>query len=100
MHQTGATANLVSGCIGEVATTTENIHNGAVMNPKSSIVKLVSGCIHEVVSTTENIHRGIAENTRGVSKSGFQEGGTRKKVYDIIKMVNTKVEEVLSGFLD
>ena len=99
MNKTEAVVKLVSGCIGEVVCTTENIHKGVVMNNKGSIVKLVSGCINEVVSATESIHRNIAENIAGVSESGFQEDGIPKKVYDIIKMVNSKVEEVILGFL-
>lgn len=69
------------------------------MEKKDSIVKLVSGCIEEVVSTTENIHRNIVEKTIGTSDNGFQEGGKRKKVYDTIKEVNSKVEDLVIGFL-
>jgi hypothetical protein len=99
MNKTGAIVNLVSECIGEVVCTTNNINKGVGMSKKGSIVKLVSGCINEVVAATENVHRNIAETTKGVSKSGFQEGGRGKKVYGIIKMVNGKVEELISGFL-
>ena len=69
------------------------------MKEKGSIVKLVFGCIEEVVSTTENIHRDIVEKVAGVSKSGFQEGGRRKRVYDTIKSVNGSVEELVSGLI-
>jgi hypothetical protein len=68
------------------------------MREKGSIVKLVFGCINEVVSTTENIHRSIVEKTADASKSGFQEGGKQKHVYDTIKNVNSKVEELISDF--
>jgi hypothetical protein len=74
------------------------IFKGGFMKDKESIVKLVLGCINEVVSTTENIHRSIVEKTADASKSGFQEGGKRKHVYDTIKTVNGKVEELVSGF--
>jgi hypothetical protein len=67
------------------------------MKEKESIVKLVFGCIDEVVSTTENIHRSIVENATGTSKS-FEKGGKRKRVYDTIKSVNGKVEELVSCF--
>ena len=66
------------------------------MKEKESIVKLVFGCINEVVSTTENIHREIVEKAVGASKSVFQEGSRRKHVYDTIKAVNSKVEDLLS----
>jgi hypothetical protein len=69
------------------------------MKEKGSIVKLVFGCIDEVVSTTENIHRSIVEKTVGPSENGFQEGGRRKHVYDTIKSVNSKIEEVVSSTL-
>ena len=68
------------------------------MIEKESIVKLVFGCIDEVVTTTENIHRSIVEKAKGASKSGFEEGGKRKRVYDTIKTVNGKVEDLVSGF--
>jgi hypothetical protein len=68
------------------------------MREKRSIVKLVFGCIDEVVATTENIHKSIVEKTVGPYENGFQEGGRRKHVYDTIKSVNSKVEEVVSGF--
>ncbi len=67
------------------------------MKEKQAIVKLVFGCIDDVVSTTECIHKSIAENVKGVSRSGFAEGGKRKHVYDTIKAVNGKVEELVSG---
>jgi hypothetical protein len=69
------------------------------MKEKESIVKLVFGCIDEVVSTTENIHKNIVEKTMDAEKSGFQEGGKRKHVYDNIKLVKGKVEEIVSGFI-
>lgn len=69
------------------------------MKKKESIVKLVFGCIDEVVSTTENIHSSIVKNVADTSKNGFQEGGKRKHVYDTIKAVNSKVEELVSGFM-
>lgn len=69
------------------------------MKKKESIVKLVSGCIEDVVSTTENIHRKIAEKKLGDSKSGFQEGGKRKKIYDKIKEVNSVVGKLVTGLL-
>lgn len=68
------------------------------MKEKESIVQLVFGCIDKVVSTTENIHRSIVEKTAGASSSGFQEGGRRKHVYNTIKTVNGKAEELISGF--
>ena len=68
------------------------------MKEKESIVTLVFGCIDKVVSTTENIHRSIVEKTAGTSSSGFQEGGRRKHVYDTIKTVNDKVEELVASF--
>jgi len=67
------------------------------MKEKHAIVKLVFGCIDDVVSTTESIHKSIAENVKGSSHSGFEEGGKRKHVYDTIKAVNGKVEELVSG---
>jgi len=67
------------------------------MKDKESIVKLVFGCIDEVVSTTENIHKSIVEKAIEAPQSGFEEGGKRKHVYDTIKMVNGKVEEIISG---
>ena len=67
------------------------------MKDGQSIVKLVFGCIDEVVSTTEHIHRSIAEKTLGESGGGFREGGRRKHVYDTIKSVNSKVEELITG---
>jgi hypothetical protein len=69
------------------------------MKEKESIIGLVFGCINEVVSTTENIHKSIVEKTVGVSENGFQEGGRRKRVYDSIKDVNCKVEELVSNTL-
>jgi len=69
------------------------------MKDKKSIVNLVFGCIDEVVSTTENIHRNIVEQATDASKSGFQEGGKRKRVYDTIKSVTGKVEETVSEFI-
>lgn len=69
------------------------------MKEKESIVKLVFGCIDEVVSTTENIHKRILEKKTDSSQNGFQEGGKRKHVYDTIKTVNGKVEELVSGFV-
>jgi hypothetical protein len=67
------------------------------MKDKESIVKLVFGCINEVVSTTENIHKSIIGNNSDASNSGFQEGGRRKHVYDVIKAVNTSIEQLVSG---
>ncbi len=67
------------------------------MKEKHAIIKLVFGCIDEVVSTTENIHRSIVERRTGAAQSGFQDGGKRKHVYDTIKTVNGKVEELVSG---
>jgi hypothetical protein len=69
------------------------------MKEKESIVGLVFGCINEVVSTTENIHRSIVEKTVGSSENGFQEGGRRKRVYDAVKDINSKVEDVVSNTL-
>lgn len=69
------------------------------MKEKASIVKLVFGCIDEVVSTTENIHRNIVEKAVGADNSGFQESGKRKHVYDNIKLVKGKVEEIVTGFI-
>ena len=69
------------------------------MKEKGSIVKLVFGCIDEVVSTTENIHKNIVEKVAGAENNGFQENGKRKHVYDNIKLVKGKVEEIVSGFI-
>jgi hypothetical protein len=74
------------------------IFKGGFMKEKETIVKLVFGCIDKVVSTTENIHRSIVEETAGASSSGFQEGGKRKHVYDTIKTVNSKAEELVASF--
>mgnify|MGYP001769061405 CR=1 FL=1 len=68
------------------------------MKEKRAIVKLVFGCIDDVVSTTESFHKSIAENVKGTSRSGFAERGKRKRVYDTIKAVNSKVGELISGF--
>lgn len=68
------------------------------MKEKAAIVKLVFGCIDEVVCTTESIHRNIVERVTGTARSGFQDGGKRKHVYDAIKTVNSKIEELVSGF--
>lgn len=68
------------------------------MNQKGSIVKLVFGSIDQVVSTVENIHQSIAHTAGNASKGGFREGGRRKNVYATIKAVNSKVEELVSGF--
>jgi hypothetical protein len=76
------------------------VFRGGFMKEKGSIVKLVFGCINEVVSTTENIHREIVEKTAGASASGFEDGGRRKQVYDTIKAVNSKVEDLLSDPLN
>ncbi len=69
------------------------------MKEKESIVKLVFGCIDEVVATTENIHRRIIEKKTDNPENGFQDGGRRKHVYDTIKTVNGKVEELVAGFV-
>lgn len=69
------------------------------MREKESIIGLVFGCIDEAVSTTENIHRSIVEKTVGTSENGFQKGGRRKRVYESIKDVNSKVEELVSNTL-
>jgi hypothetical protein len=76
------------------------VSKGGIMKEKESIVKLVFGCINEVVSTTENIHREIVEKTAGASKSGFEEGGRRKHVYDTIKAANASIEQMVSGSPD
>ncbi len=68
------------------------------MKEKEAVVKLVFGCIDEVVSTTEHIHRNIVEKIAGTAQNGFQEGGKRKNVYDTIKVVNSKVGELVSEF--
>lgn len=69
------------------------------MKEKEHVVKLVFGCIDDVISTTQTIHLNIMERVAGDKQSGFGEGGKRKHIYDTVKTVGGKIEELVLGFM-
>jgi hypothetical protein len=68
------------------------------MKNNDSIAKLVFKSIDQVVSTVENIHGDIAEAKGNIRDNAPNNEETGKKVYGLIRSINSRVEETVLDF--
>jgi hypothetical protein len=68
------------------------------MKQKGSIAKTVFGTIDAIVTTTEDIHRNIAGMKGDTVKNSIGDRENKANVYDRIKSVSGKVEEIVLSF--
>jgi hypothetical protein len=69
-----------------------------IMKQKGSIIKTVFGAIDAIVNTTEDIHQNIAGMREDTIKNSAGDRGNKANVYDRIKSVSGKVEEIVLSF--